>query len=674
MHRTVSGALALLGALALVCLACPGIARAQENNGEVEDLVPKLGVATVGEGESARVTMDFKSADIRNVLRLISYASGVNIVAGPEVQGTISVRLADAPWQDALDAILKAYGYAYERKGNIIRVTTAEQLKAEDTETLLVRLKFCDPEVMMDSVSPLLSPRGTIKVNPLVNALVINDLPGNLRKIEETIAALDTKTRQVMIEARILEVSVGTVDDLGIEWSVTGSLTGSVRPTTFPFPNDHTLGDLEPYGTFPAAEEDDFEFGYLDFSGLTATLRALASDSNVKIVSCPRVVTMDNVKATMKSATVVPVPLFERNEETGGIEVVGYEEKEVGIILEVTPHVNGDSGIITLEVIPEVSTFAEVDNRTFIGDPTAERPITFERRTETTVMVRDGHTLVISGLIDNQTARSSKKVPLLGSIPVLGRVFSSDHEDDTRTDLVMFITPRITAEDEMLERDSYAAESQEVVISQKTDRDRLLAAKAHYEYGKELLAAGRSAEAAAELERALELVPDMREARVLLERARPEPERVLNAPAIAEPDQAKVQVREWAEEEVQQDQPSASSQWEGSVDAPPAPPDDAAIAASHLELGKKAWKEGDWALAESYLKSAAALGLDSEAQGWLVKVWEAQAEEALAAGIELYEAGQYDKAVVYFRRAMELSPSSKARRYIERCEGKLAGN
>ena len=196
--------------------------------------------------ENGLVSLDFQDADIRNVLKVLSYKSGVNIVAGPEVTGVITIQLTDVPWQKALDVILATYGYGYERKGNIITVTTIENLKKrrEDNQTLqdqeplvtkTYSLNFAKASDLVESINKIKTGRGNINFDQRTNVLIVRDVAGNIELLDGVIKTLDSVTPQVLIEAKVLETTLSNTENLGITWAIGGTATGSQHSTSFPF-------------------------------------------------------------------------------------------------------------------------------------------------------------------------------------------------------------------------------------------------------------------------------------------------------------------------------------------------------------------------------------------------------------------------------------------------------
>lgn len=419
--------------------------------------------------KSANVTLIFKDADIRTVLHTLSYKSGVNIVAAEDVKGKVSIRLVDVPWETAFEVILKNQGLTHEKVGNIIRVITLEAVSEEELQNEVFILNYSKAKDVAAAIKDTLTERGKIKYDERTNTLIVTDIPVNLYKVKEVIARLDKRTPQVAIEARLIETTLDKDDKLGIDWGLKVTASGSARPTTLPFereriPFSRSRGDgteLERFGhylpvgssgfpsttmpVFPYVAATSFTFGTLNFTDFSAVLELLKSRTDTKIISNPTVTTLNNQPARVTVATVYNIPTYERNETTGGMDVTGYTEKELGVILTVVPHVN-EAGDIVIDLKPEVSSWVAWDE---FGSGTnlIKAPRFTTRTAETQVMVKDGQTIAIGGLTKETTSKYIKKVPILGDIPLLGELFKKTEDGIDTVDLLIFVTVRLIKED-----------------------------------------------------------------------------------------------------------------------------------------------------------------------------------------------------------------------------------
>ncbi len=431
--------------------------------------------ASADEASPGNVTIDFKDADIQNVLRILSLKSGVNIIAGKDVTGSVTMRLVDVPWEKALDMVLKTYGYAYDRDGNIIRVTTLENLKREDLSTEVFTLNYSDAADVEKSLKDVLSDRGKARSNLRSNTLIVTDMPTTLQRISKVIERLDRPTPQVVIEAKVIETTLGSADRLGIKWSTKVRLAGASRPATFPFParQNTALERYLPDGTgtvstttaattsttstttqsdfpeatragqptFPFVSKTEFKFGTLDFTQFQALLEAIQERTDAKILSEPHVTTLNNQEAKILVGEVLAIPTFERNSTTGRMEITGYQDRDLGIRLTVIPQINAQNEIV-VSIHPEITSLLGYDDLT----PDIKAPHFSTREAKTQVRIRSGQTIAIGGLIKENQLKANTKIPILGDLPLLGKFFSFKDNNVQKTDLLFFMTVNVVVD------------------------------------------------------------------------------------------------------------------------------------------------------------------------------------------------------------------------------------
>ncbi len=422
---------------------------------------------------SGNVTVDFKDADIQNVLRILSFKSGVNIVAGKDVTGTVTIRLVDVPWEKALDVVLKTYGYAYDRDENIIRVTTLENLKKEELSTEVFTLNYSNATEVEKSIKDILSERGKARSDTRSNMLIVTDMPTTIQRIVKVVERLDRQTPQVLIEAKVIETTLGNSERLGINWNVQASVKGSARPITAPFPARQRtfLTRFYPDGrapatttsteggvvaatdtvsdfpntvnqpTFPVADKTEFLFGSLDFSQFQAVLELISKRDDAKILSQPHITTLNNQEAKILVGEVIAIPTFERNATTGRMEITGYTDRDLGVRLSVIPQINAQDEIV-VNIHPEITTLLGFDELT----PDIKAPRFSTREAKTQVRIKNGQTIAIGGLIRESILDSRTKVPILGDLPLLEKLFSYKNKSVQKTDLLFFMTVNIVAE------------------------------------------------------------------------------------------------------------------------------------------------------------------------------------------------------------------------------------
>jgi len=437
-----------LWTISVLLLTC-SISLAQQEKSE-----SRQGLSAQAEIKAGNITVDFKDADIHDVLKIISYKSGVNIVASKDVTGILTIRLVNVPWERALDVILKNNGFVYERDEDVIRVTTVENLSREELTTELFVLNYAKSEGISGAIEEILSDRGKVKFDQRTNQVVVTDVPTNLYRIGKAIKGLDKKTPQVLIETKVIETALDDDERLGIDWTLQASATGAARPLVAPFAFGKTYGKTgKEYfpkidtsssdftGStevgFPYATATDFTFGTLSFTQLQAALEILKSRSDTRTLSNPKIVTLNNKEAVIHVGEDYNIPLYERNDSTGQMEITDYKTEKVGVKLTVTPHVNAQ-GEIVVDLHPEVSSFLRFDN---YGNVLA--PVFSTREATTQIMIKDGETIVIGGLIKDTTVDSVSKVPILGDLPLLKYIFSKTTKTVDTTDLMIFVTVRL---------------------------------------------------------------------------------------------------------------------------------------------------------------------------------------------------------------------------------------
>ncbi|MBP9854559.1 MAG: type IV pilus secretin PilQ [Candidatus Omnitrophica bacterium] len=439
----------MIAVVTLLYFVTAGYAQSSPDDEGVQTIAPD----SVSMTESGNVSFDFRDADIRNVFKILSFKSGVNIVASPEVQGVVTIQLNDVPWKQALDVIVQTYGFAYEQKGNIVVVTTVANMKQRREDQMLLSeqtpldtkthiINFGKASEIIESVEKMKSERGSINFDERTNTIIITDTPQQIETMSTVILELDRTTEQVLIEAKIVETNFTDAENLGVDWITQASAGGSQIPITWPFDNDGTSSRFagEPFpgpDTTEGNANTEFQYGTLNFSQVQAVFELLKTRSDTDILQNPRIVTLDNQPAQIVVGSQYPIPSYTYNEEQARLQVSGWEYKDIGIIFDVTPHVN-NAGYITLEVQPKITAildFVTVENTTL--------PRLSNESTKTKVMIKDGDTLVIAGLITDQTTETKKKTPILGDIPLLGLIFTKNESSVTKSDLVLFITPHI---------------------------------------------------------------------------------------------------------------------------------------------------------------------------------------------------------------------------------------
>jgi len=368
------------------------------------------------------ISCDFEDADILTILRALSEYAGVNIVAGKDVSGTVTVRLHNVPWRRALEIILRASGYAYREDPGVIRVDTAENLDKQDYDlpvsAKIYKLEFADPNRMLDKVTAMLSPKGKAHVDTRTNSIVATEVAPVHDRIEQLVKLLDTPTPQVEIMVRVVDMDAQITKALGIDWTLQGLESRILRAdvTSNPTPQVSGFGVFN-IGTVPSLAQ------------ISATINMLEETGKAQTVSAPRVSAIDNEEAKILGGQRFGIPTL----DISGNTVIQFYE--VGTKLEVIPHINSLEEI-TMEIRAEVS---ELDRASAL----AGRPIITTSEAESKVLVRDGNTVVIGGFIRRRESKTTRGIPILKSIPILGALFRETTTTLEDRELLIFITPTI---------------------------------------------------------------------------------------------------------------------------------------------------------------------------------------------------------------------------------------
>ncbi len=408
------------------------------------------GVCLGAISEREPISMDFQYADINTVLRSFSVYTDKNIIAGPEVEGPVTVHLEDVPWRDALDIVLRANGYAAQEEEGVIRVGLWDQFlneeitlneaarKREDLiplTTRVVDVSFAQAYEIVRPLEGVLSRRGVLEVDDRTNAVIINDIPDRVEEIAKLILKLDEETQQVEISAKLVDVDFRATRELGIDWTATNvtvpgidGVYGAIVDATGQITGGAgSAGDA-------TISEPKAELGIGKISGpngsFEATIHALERENKASIISNPTITTLNNREALIIVGKKIPLIV---SDEAGNPIT---QLTTVGIQMRVVPHVNSETGEITMDIHTEVSDLSS--QATVQGGI-----IIVTAEADTRVMVRDRETAVIGGLIRDNEGYYDAGVPVLRSIPLFGRLFGSKTNVAEKRELLIFVTPRI---------------------------------------------------------------------------------------------------------------------------------------------------------------------------------------------------------------------------------------
>ncbi|MBF0358358.1 MAG: type IV pilus secretin PilQ [Magnetococcales bacterium] len=425
--------------------------------------------AKIADGASpytgSSVSLDFKDIEVQNALRIIAEVSKLNIILSDSVSGTITMRLMDVPWDQALDLILEAKGLGKVRQGNVLRVAPLAEIQSTAQARLQARQSAQQLEPFVTELIPvsfaggaelrtllmegdqklgtrLVSDAGSVSIDTRTNTLIVKDTAENMSKIREMVKKLDKPIPQVLIEARIVEVDRNSANSFGINWGFAAADSGLGVSSSTANAYEAFIaaeGDTNPrarlttsapanVNLLPTASTGSLGIhlgGLSPLIDLDIEIAALESDNKAKTISSPRVLTTNNKAANISQGQKVPYTVTQ-----DGVNVTTYVEAKLS--LEVTPQATPNN-YITLQIK------ATNDSITDVGPP----PLVNTKTINTQALVFDGETIVLGGIYTNNQVRNKSKVPGLHKMPLLGWMFENNADTDTQSELLIFITPHI---------------------------------------------------------------------------------------------------------------------------------------------------------------------------------------------------------------------------------------
>ncbi len=444
----------------------------------------KVSAATMDEKvySGERLTLNFQDIDVRPVLQLLADTSGQNIVVSDSVKGRVTLRLQNVPWDQALDIVLRTKGLDMRRKNNVIIVAPQAELAAQEKAELAaqkdlqdlapLRTEFLQVNyakaseiarlVKSGGGGSLLSARGSVTVDERTNTMLVQDTPEQLTAIRNLVSTLDIPVRQVQIEARIVIVSDDFSRELGVRAGFTrvsndikdlmavsgsaqatdtmmGSVLDNLASTGSPFPVQVPFGNFDRYNVnMPVSNPAGrIALSILDFDDylIDLELSAAQNEGRGEIKSTPRVITANGREAIIEQGVEIP---FQESASSGATTT---QFKKAVLSLKVTPQITPDDRVILDLTVTKDSVGQLVPSATGGFVPSIDT-----RNIQTQVLVKDGQTVVLGGIMETERRDSVKKVPLLGDVPVLGNLFKSKNKTNNRDELLIFITPRILRE------------------------------------------------------------------------------------------------------------------------------------------------------------------------------------------------------------------------------------
>lgn len=402
----------------------------------IEPTRPSYRPATRGSGRA--VSLNLENAELKTVLRAMARYNRRNIIIAGDIKGSVSMTLHNVSWDRAFQEIVNAGGLDYVEQGGIIRVASRDKLATEmknreqsrELQTNVYRIEYAAASELTGSLQKILSNRGSIQVDKRSNSLVITDVDYKHEEIAQMLRILDQPSMQVEIMARIVDIDISASRDLGISWQVSNMADAGMNIQSPGPVNPNALPGVQVPDLLPAAGRPTVSIGTMrSFAQLDATLNVLETKGKSNTISNPRITAVNNKEASIVGGKKIPLSI---RDASGNTQTTLYT---IGMKLTTTPHINSANNII-LDVKTEISDL----------DPTATilgGVVILTNEAETQIVLNDGETAVIGGLVQTKGAKTVKGVPILMDIPILGALFRSTTTADSKREILIFLTPHI---------------------------------------------------------------------------------------------------------------------------------------------------------------------------------------------------------------------------------------
>ncbi len=396
---------------------------------------------------------EFQGDDVGQVLRLLARQAKINMVVSEAVIGTVTMRLEDVTALQAIAIIVKSKGLFMDQIDSVYYIKTGAERTAEPTESDSYQFSYGRAKDIAPLLATQLSSKEPPQVDERTNTIFFRETRSNIDNVRKLLVQIDKPTKQVMIEARLVEVNANPKQSYGINWA--GVVGGSSAPQTVKYGGFSGTGAPAPAAGGSTIATSDFghpvdsafgdllagQFAILSVPQMSLTVRALNEDSDAEFLANPRIVTADNQQAKIEIIRNQPVPQLNFNEQTATAVFGGFQDKKFGNTLVVRPSVNKDD-FITLSVKPEISNKVSDAEFVFAG-ATVRSPVIDTRTLDSNVLIKSGDTLAIGGLLQDEVTKSRSKVPIMGDIPILGYLFQERLNARTKRNLLVFVTPTI---------------------------------------------------------------------------------------------------------------------------------------------------------------------------------------------------------------------------------------
>ena len=423
------------------------------------------------------ISVDFINTPIEDVIKMIAEQADVDIIKSPTVTGNVTATLTNVPLAEVLDNILAVHGYGCVINKNMIRIAPLNEIaqKEEILDSRVYQITYADVTEVENALKKFISKRGSISSSPGTSNIIVTDSESKIKAIDSFIEKIDRMTSQVLVEVRIYDITSTEDFDIGAEWDAgrnnpitTVDIAEIANTTTKVRTTDTTTKDTstawqenaaggvtgdnaylyrksKPFvgGSFDADTAGTIRLGLLDTVNVELALNILRTQVCAKLLANPRILVLDNETAEFK--IISEIPYTEQSSTSSGGNMTSTQFKEVGVELKVTPHVTRD-GMVRLHIVPEFSVVSELGSIIPDSGGTRGVPTIDARKADTKALVKDGQTVVLGGLRKRTISQNITKVPILGDIPLLGKVFMSSTEEVVTNELIIFITPKIITE------------------------------------------------------------------------------------------------------------------------------------------------------------------------------------------------------------------------------------
>ena len=397
---------------------------------------------------------EFQGDDVSLVLRTLARQAKMNVVVSPSVTGPITLRVENKTPAEVIRIICQANGLIMDEMESVVYIKTVAEKAKEPTESLQYTFSYAKAADIVPLLKSQLTSAEAPQTDTRTNTIFFREGKTNADKVMKFLKGIDSPTKQVMIEARLVEVTANPKQSYGINW---GGVVGSAATPMQVKYGGSGLAGAAPANANGKFQLNDFlknganassvvqgiagQLSILSIQQMALTLRLLNEDSDAEFLANPRIVAANNEKATIKITRNQPVPQLNFNEQTAQAVFGGFQDKEFGNTLTVTPQINKDK-FVSLKVQPEISN--KVGDATFtFGGATVASPIIDKRTFDSNVLIQSGDTLAIGGLLQDELTKTHTKVPIMGDIPLFGKIFQEKLNARTKRNLLVFVTPNI---------------------------------------------------------------------------------------------------------------------------------------------------------------------------------------------------------------------------------------